>query len=169
MTIPEVQTPAPGPAQPRAVGAASIAVRQAGGISRLADLRQEGSLKLLLPRRSGAAVEAVLLNTAGGLTGGDAMEVAALAEAEAQLVLTTQAAERAYRARPGPPARVRAHSMAPAAVPHAPIWQRLKTTVPSRSLLMLWYTESLLNRGSLPVLNSALKVAPRSPLRRAKR
>ncbi|PYE84088.1 urease accessory protein UreD [Pseudoroseicyclus aestuarii] len=109
MTIPEVQTPAPGPAQPRAVGAARIAVRQAGGISRLADLRQEGSLKLLLPRRSGAAVEAVLLYTAGGLTGGDAMEVAALAEAEAQLVLTTQAAERAYRARPGPPARVRAH------------------------------------------------------------
>ena len=75
-----------------------LSAKAGGGASRLGDLRQEGSLRALLPRPRGTALEAVLLNTAGGLTGGDRMRLEARAGAGARLVLSTQAAERAYRA-----------------------------------------------------------------------
>ena len=83
---------------PRARGAVTLSARAEGGESRLRDLRQEGSLRAMFPRSRGAALEAVLLNTAGGLTGGDRMRLEAQAGAGARLVLSTQAAERAYRA-----------------------------------------------------------------------
>lgn len=53
---------------------------------------------MLFPHGSDAALNAVLLNTAGGMTGGDAFTVQAAAEAGARLTLTTQAAERIYGA-----------------------------------------------------------------------
>lgn len=68
---------------------------------RLSGLRQSGSMKLAFPRTPGARVEAIMINTAGGITGGDRFEIAARAGAGATLSLTTQAAERAYRAQPG--------------------------------------------------------------------
>jgi len=67
----------------------------------LKDLRQSGSLKALFPRTSGPDFQAVLVNTAGGITGGDTVEINACATADSHLTLTTQAAERAYRAQPG--------------------------------------------------------------------
>lgn len=91
---------------PRAVGAVVLSAVQARGAARIAGLRQSGSLKLLFPRRVGPALEAVLLNTAGGLTGGDRMEVEVTAGPGARVVMTTQAAERAYRALAGTEARV---------------------------------------------------------------
>ncbi|MEO0679589.1 MAG: urease accessory protein UreD [Pseudomonadota bacterium] len=90
-------------AQPRAQGEAKVRLG-AGG---LRGLRQQGSAKCFLPRVEGAPV-AVLLNTAGGLTGGDRFAYAAEAEAGAFLTVTTQAAERVYRAQPGEVAEVRA-------------------------------------------------------------
>lgn len=71
-----------------------------------ADLRQEGSLKALFPKVRGTALDAVFLNTAGGLTGGDQMGLQVAAEEGAHVVLSSQAAERAYRALPGQVARV---------------------------------------------------------------
>jgi urease accessory protein len=68
-------------------------------------LHVSGSLKALFPRAP--APQAILVNTAGGLTGGDRMEIAATAGAGSRLVLTTQSAERVYRAAEGC-ARVRA-------------------------------------------------------------
>ncbi|MDX8351693.1 urease accessory protein UreD [Cognatiyoonia sp. IB215182] len=47
----------------------------------------------------------MFLNTAGGLTGGDHMQIAAHAQADAHIILSSQAAERAYRAQPGQVAR----------------------------------------------------------------
>ncbi|MGI3168744.1 urease accessory protein UreD [Pseudooceanicola sp. C21-150M6] len=47
------------------------------------------------------------MNTAGGVTGGDRFHISAEAEAGAALVLTTQAAERIYRAQPGEVGQVR--------------------------------------------------------------
>lgn len=79
---------------------------------RLDRFRQSGSLKLLFPRGSLDRTEAVLLNTAGGLTGGDRMQVEAAAGEAASLTLTTQAAERAYRAPPASEARVATHLVA---------------------------------------------------------
>ena len=52
---------------------------------------------------------AVLVNTSGGVTGGDRFDVAARAGCDASLTLTTQTAERFYRARPGENARLRTH------------------------------------------------------------
>ncbi|WP_273522268.1 urease accessory protein UreD [Rhodosalinus sediminis] len=92
---------------PRARGAARFSVRAARGGSALATFRHAGSLRAVFPRvRPGAAVEAVLVNTAGGVTGGDRFSVEAAAEAGAALTLSTQACERAYRAPPGPPGRL---------------------------------------------------------------
>ena len=72
------------------------------GSPHLGQLRQEGSLKVLLPRQApGDPVEAVLLNTSGGLTGGDRLRMAAQAGPGARLVLSTQAAERVYRSAGG--------------------------------------------------------------------
>jgi urease accessory protein len=92
-------------APPRAQGRAEIDVAHRAGLSRLARLHQAGSLRVLFPRGS-ATPTAMLLNTAGGLTGGDRMEVRATAGPRAALRLTTQAAERAYAALPGSHATV---------------------------------------------------------------
>lgn len=89
------------PQQPRAQGAVSLTVKRVGDSTALDALRMSGSLKCLFPRRTGHAVEAVLINTAGGITGGDRFEIAAAAAAGTALSLTTQTAERAYRAQPG--------------------------------------------------------------------
>lgn len=82
----------------RSEGWARISVRSDGDRSRLERLYQSGAAKLLLPRVSpNAPVEAVLLNTAGGLTGGDRFAIGVEVGDGAGAVLTTQAAERIYR------------------------------------------------------------------------
>lgn len=83
--------------QPRAIGEVSVVARRERGADRLAGLRQGGSGRCFLPRTPGR-LEAVLLNTAGGVTGGDRFRYAAEAQAGATLTVTTQAAERVYRA-----------------------------------------------------------------------
>lgn len=86
----------------RSRGVAVVTSQQRGGADRLDRLRQEGSLRVLLPGRpEGSPVEAVLLNTAGGLTGGDRLRVEAGAGPGSRLVVTTQAAERVYRSAAG--------------------------------------------------------------------
>lgn len=86
----------------RTRGAAVVSAELRDGGPRLGQLRQEGSLKVLLPRQApGDPVEAVLLNTSGGLTGGDRLRMAAQAGPGARLVLSTQAAERVYRSSGG--------------------------------------------------------------------
>jgi urease accessory protein len=71
----------------------------AGG--RLMDLRQEGSAKAMLPRVFDGVPEVVFLNTSGGLTSGDRLELALDAGAGARVMATTQTAERAYAAMSG--------------------------------------------------------------------
>ncbi|NAZ36225.1 urease accessory protein UreD [Rubellimicrobium sp. CFH 75288] len=56
---------------------------------------------MLFPRPSGPWLEAVLLNTAGGWTGGDRSDTEAETVARARLCLTSQACERAYRSAGG--------------------------------------------------------------------
>lgn len=85
----------------RARGEIVLAAKRRGARSVLGHLRQAGSLRALFPRGAAAALEAVILNTAGGLTGGDRMRIAASAGAGAALTIATQAAERVYRALPG--------------------------------------------------------------------
>lgn len=69
-----------------------------GGTTRLTTLYQAGSGKARLPRApAGSPPVAVLLNTAGGLTGGDRFHVDVSIGDGAAAVVTTQTAERVYR------------------------------------------------------------------------
>lgn len=97
-----IQGPASLPNLPvlqRARGCGRIAVGAEGGRTRLARLYQDGCAKIRLPKAAG--LEAVLINTAGGVTGGDRLEWVAEAGPSARLTLTTQACEKVYRARDG--------------------------------------------------------------------
>ena len=71
------------------------------GKTRLRDLRQSGSLKLVFPQTHSPDAEAILVNTAGGITGGDQFSLDIEVQTGAALNITTQAAERAYRAQRG--------------------------------------------------------------------
>ena len=100
-----IQGPASLPELPvlqRAQGRGRIAVAAQGGVTRLARLYQEGCGKIRLPRDARAeGLEAVLINSSGGLTGGDEMSWQADVGAGARLTLSTQACEKVYRARDG--------------------------------------------------------------------
>lgn len=72
------------------------------GASGVEILRESGSAKCRMPRGS---PEAILINTSGGLAGGDVVAITATAGPGAALTLTSQAAERIYRTL-GPAAEV---------------------------------------------------------------
>ena len=57
------------------------------------------------PRREGAACTAVLLNTGGGMAGGDRLRVEARTQPGAAALITTQAAEKIYRSQ-GPASEI---------------------------------------------------------------
>ena len=86
------------PVMERARGAARVVLRADGPTTRLFENYQSGSAKVRFPRGDDrSAIGVVLLNTAGGVTGGDHLTYAATAEEGAAGVVTTQAAERIYR------------------------------------------------------------------------
>lgn len=90
------------PALQRAAGTGRIQVRRAQGATRLARLYQDGCAKIRLPTDHAArSLEAVLINTSGGLTGGDRMSWEIEALAGSALTISTQACEKVYRARDG--------------------------------------------------------------------
>ncbi len=82
------------------MGVASVSCKLRGGRTVLDGLRQQGSMKLLFPRATGASLSGVIINTAGGVTGEDRFEMTANVAPGCRMNLTTQAAERAYRAQP---------------------------------------------------------------------
>ncbi len=90
----------------RLKGAARVGF--SGPDSRLSELYQANPCRVLLPRIPGGRVEAVLLNTAGGITDGDRLDYATSASDGAQITATTQAAEKVYRSR-GEDSQVRSH------------------------------------------------------------
>jgi len=109
-----IQTPFPGPSseempnrtapmsfaqQPRARGQSYVRLKARDGGTHIADLRMAGASKVLFPR--GQDMTAVLLNTSGGVTGGDLFRHRCSLEPQTQASITTQAAERLYRAQNG--------------------------------------------------------------------
>ena len=90
-------TALPLPRHQRARGIGRIGTKCLDGRTRLATLYQEGCAKIRLPHTHDADLQAVLINTAGGLTGGDEVSWQVDAAPGARLVLTTQACERVYR------------------------------------------------------------------------
>lgn len=93
----------PGPmlSPPRAIGTLDLSVKARGAKTEIDQLRTSGALKTLFPRQD-QDVEALLINTSGGLTSGDRFDITAKAAQGTTLTLTTQAAERGYKAEAGP-------------------------------------------------------------------
>jgi urease accessory protein len=64
--------------------------------TRIAHLGERGGYRMLFPRAHSARAEAVLINTGGGVVGGDRVAFDISAEPGADVAVTTQAAERIY-------------------------------------------------------------------------
>lgn len=81
----------------RSHGEGTLAVKLSEGQTRIDRLRQSGNAKIRVPRTYGDALEAVLINTAGGVTGGDTLDWTLHAGPRTRAVVTTQACERIYK------------------------------------------------------------------------
>ncbi len=87
-----------GPLQ-RAVGELRVVVKRFGPETVLDELRQAGCLKARFPRRIVPGwMDIVMLNTGGGVAGGDRLDLAFGIGAGGQATIAAQAAERFYRA-----------------------------------------------------------------------
>lgn len=95
---------------PRARADVRIAFKARDGATALATLHQAGSGRARFPNPSegGASsqAQAILLNMAGGLTGGDTYRVSLDLGARTDATVTTAAAEKVYRSLDGDPATV---------------------------------------------------------------
>src|SRR5580692_3614030 len=81
----------------RATGRIALNVAAGVGGTRPARVHESGSLRVRFPHRDGQALDAVIVNTAGGMTGGDRFELAIDVAAGAHVSVATAAAEKIYR------------------------------------------------------------------------
>ena len=81
----------------RAFGSVSLSVKRVAGKTRRAQVHEAGSLRVRCPGAPAEELEAVLINTAGGVAGGDTFTLDIAAGEGTQLVVTTAAAEKVYR------------------------------------------------------------------------
>ena len=89
----------PAPAFQRTQGTGRISVKHAGGRTRIDRLYQQGAARIRVPDHPGrTGLEAVIINTAGGVTGGDDLAWEAGAGVDTHLTVTTQACEKVYKA-----------------------------------------------------------------------
>jgi urease accessory protein len=80
----------------RAVGRIALTVGHDGTRSRRNRVYEDGPLRVRFPKA--ASLEAVIINTAGGVAGGDRFAFDVALGAHAELTMTTAAAEKIYRA-----------------------------------------------------------------------
>lgn len=92
----------------RAQGLLRLSFKRRGDATVLDGLRQDGCLKARFPRTEHEAwTGAIMLNSSGGVAGGDRLDTAVIAGPGTQATVASQAAERFYRSLPGAsPARV---------------------------------------------------------------
>lgn len=99
MTVLAKMSAVHGDGRQRAVGRARVGFAYRRAATGLADLEQGGALRVLFPRpEPGACPTAVLANIGGGIAGGDRLDIAVEWGEGAEAVVTTQAAEKVYRA-----------------------------------------------------------------------
>lgn len=82
----------------RANGGVELGFAVSDGTTRLQALAQRSPCRVLLPRELSPEPTATLINTAGGLCGGDRLRTEVTVGAGAEATVTGQAAERIYRA-----------------------------------------------------------------------
>ena len=100
MKAPSAPTHTQLPSHVRARGAVRAVFARQGGATHLARLYEAGGLRLRCPDVGGAC-EGVLINTAGGLAGGDTADYQFEIGAGAAVTLTSVAAEKIYRSDAG--------------------------------------------------------------------
>jgi urease accessory protein len=93
------------PGYVRARGGVRVRFARAGGRTVRTELAESGGFRARFPNTFNPSCEAVLINTGGGMTGGDALATCITVEAGAAAVVTTQAAEKIYRSQ-GPATEV---------------------------------------------------------------
>jgi urease accessory protein len=81
----------------RAVGSVAFGTKLSGGRTRRGDVHEAGSLRVRFPSPETHALSAVLVNTAGGVAGGDRFSVSIDTGTGSALTVTTAAAEKVYR------------------------------------------------------------------------
>ncbi len=81
----------------RATGTIAVSVKQLEGRTRRSRVHEDGSLRVRFPNASPEALEAVFVNTGGGMTGGDRFTIDLVLEAGTSLIAGTAAAEKVYR------------------------------------------------------------------------
>jgi len=81
----------------RVKGNAVVSFKSSNNATRLDRLYQHGSAKVRFPKTHGRFCEAVLINTAGGLTGGDRLDWSINLDDATNAIITTQACEKSYR------------------------------------------------------------------------
>jgi urease accessory protein len=83
----------------RADGCGRIILSGSENGTRIEDLFERSPIRIMFPRTEHRAVEeAVLINTAGGIAGGDRLECSVAVLPGASIAVTSQAAEKVYRA-----------------------------------------------------------------------
>jgi urease accessory protein len=85
------------PAYVRAQGRLRLELAAGASGTKVARLGEGGGFRLKFPKRDDGIVESIIVNTAGGMTGGDALAVELAAGERTRGILTTQAAEKIYR------------------------------------------------------------------------
>jgi urease accessory protein len=87
-----------GTAPLRAAGVARLKAERIAGQTVAMDVDEQGPLRLRFPRvRTTDALETVIVNTGGGVVGGDALQFEIEADEGASVAVTSQAAEKIYR------------------------------------------------------------------------
>jgi urease accessory protein len=81
----------------RAMARLALSAKRDGDRTRLDNLREGGGYRIKFPTSDGA-LDAVIVNTGGGLLGGDRLSLDVHAGAGANVRMTTQSAEKIYRA-----------------------------------------------------------------------
>jgi len=81
----------------RADARVALTVADVAGATRRTRVLEQGSLRVRFPAGAGTELEALLVNTAGGMAGGDRFAVDVAAGPGARLLVGTTAAEKVYR------------------------------------------------------------------------
>ena len=84
-------------AQVRAVGRVGISCASGPAGTRLVDLVEQGGYRVKFPDPTGTAIEPVIINTGGGVAGGDRLDIDIRANDGAHVATSTATAERIYR------------------------------------------------------------------------
>jgi urease accessory protein len=81
----------------RAVGRVALSATFADGATRRARLHEQGAVRVRCPGPPAPELEAMMVNTAGGMAGGDQFELEFAVGPGARLLVTSAAAEKVYR------------------------------------------------------------------------